>query len=284
MSISLPASVDWAQTPGGLRYLSIEHPRVSARIFEQGAHITHFQPRDRAPMLWVSGAEPYQPGAAIRGGIPVCWPWFGAHPTGQGPAHGLVRNRSWTLKSAIETGQGVELSFRISLSEPDWCGLSAELTIGLADALTLTLTSVNAGDNPLIIGSALHSYFAIGDIHHTRLYGMKGRRYLDQLQPGAGVQLARAEPLAFQAETDRIYYGAENWRIEGQALSVEINSTGSNSSVVWNPWREKSARLSHFNADDYLAMLCVETANCGDDCRHLAPGESHSLGVSYRYL
>ena len=282
--VSLTVSVTEAVSPDGMRYFNVAHPACEARVYEQGAHVTHFQARHQAPMLWVSEAEDYQPGKAIRGGIPLCWPWFGAHPKGQGGAHGVARTRPWQLIACDESDTGVTLVFRFlcgpeaGIEQP----LSATLTLFFGAQLHMQLESKNLGSAAVDLSLAIHSYFPVGDIHATRLLGAANRRYDDMLT-GQQQCLAPAPDITIAGETDRIYYGSAPWRIVSPALMLNIEPEGSDSTVVWNPWTEKSRRLSNFRDDDYLGMLCVETALCGRDSRRLAPGEALITAVEYRY-
>ncbi|AFU97917.1 aldose 1-epimerase [Simiduia agarivorans SA1 = DSM 21679] len=271
-----------AHTASGLRYFEVQHPLLSARIFEQGAQLVQFQSVGKPPMLWVSEAEPFKPGAAIRGGIPVCWPWFGPDPQGIGPAHGLARTQTWQLYLAQQTDSSVCLGFRFQITESSMAGLGAELVFELSDRLRLTLITHNRSEKRLTFSSALHSYFPVGDIRQALLSGAAGRQYTDSLSSAQSTE--SEQQLVFDQEVDRIYYGSSPWQLCSPTLCLNIESEGSGSTVVWNPWIEKSARLSHFNPDDYLRMLCVETANCGADSRLLEPGQQHVMAVEYSYL
>lgn len=282
--LPLPENVTIGKNSVGLRYFDVTHESCTARIFEQGAQLVAFQAALQPPMFWVSDAEPYEAGAAIRGGIPVCWPWFGPHPAGLGPAHGLVRNAPWSLFLAEQVDAGVRLGFCIELVGPPYAGLRAELVFELGAQLKLELTTINTSGSAQVVSCALHSYFPVGDVRQVQLYGAAGRRYADALKPEQSVCLETKDSLRVDRELDRIYYGSAPWEIHSPALNLRIDCQGSSSTVVWNPWVEKSARLSHFNPTDYLSMLCVETANCGADSLSLAPGQRHVTAVEYRYL
>lgn len=279
---SLPDCVTISETATGLRYYQVSHPLCHARIFEQGAQLVHFQAAGQPSMFWLSGAEAFQSGAAIRGGIPVCWPWFGPHPAGAGPAHGVARTLPWALDFAQQTPQGVRLGFRLYLTESPMAGLCAELVFNLGESLHVSLTSINQSSLTQQVSCALHSYFPVGDVRQAVLAGAEGRRYTDSLSSKQSVETN--DQLVFDQEVDRIYYGSGPWAIHSPVLNLKIESQGSDSTVVWNPWVDKSTRLSHFKPDDYLRMVCVETGNCGQDSLSLEPGERHVTNVRYSYL
>lgn len=283
--MNLPASVSLRQHPGGLAFIEVDHPLARASLCLQGAHLTHYQASGQLPLLWVSDAEDYQPGKAIRGGIPICWPWFGPHPAGQGPAHGLVRDRNWQLEQARESADGVELVLSV-LQGPVavWPHAARlELTLHIGRSLRLQLVSENTGTQAFDLTQALHAYFPVGAIDQTRVRGLGQWRYRDSLRPEIGLQTELSDRLEVRAETDRIYYGVGTIGLETPDQRLEILSQGAGSLVLWNPWIDKSRRLSNFRDDDYLHMLCIETANCGDDVIRLKPGQQHRLSVEYRY-
>lgn len=264
----------------GLHRILIKNQSAEATLYLQGAHLTSFKPRGQADLLWVSGAEPYHPGQPIRGGIPVCWPWFGPHPQNADfPSHGLVRTRIWdweTLRDDAEVSQlrlwletdGLDGGFRHRAR--------AELFVTVADTLTVTLTTTNLGDSAFTLSQALHSYLPISAPEDVRLTGLSGYPYLDKLN---GKRERWPETFVLDREVDRIVLD------EGQPVRLEapgkpprfVKRAGSRSLVVWNPWITKSRTLSSFNEGDYRAMICLEAANAAEDSRQLAPGEQHSL-------
>lgn len=286
MSMQFPPEVTLGKTSSGLEYLDVDHPLARARIFLQGAHVSFFQSKGQAPLLWISEAEDYQSGKPLRGGIPICWPWFGAHPNNSSaPAHGFVRSALWQCESVTAHSEGVALNFRFDAeSRPDWphrAKLTYQVKIGAN--LEVALTTVNVGVNDFVLTQALHSYFAIGDISSVTLRNLNQCRYDDQLLGNEGRGLLSLEScLAFACETDRIYYPKESLTLECNQYSLELQTQSSGSAVVWNPWIDKSARLSNFKPMDYLEMVCVETANCGADRVQLSAGQSHTLAVHFR--
>ncbi len=285
MELALPEGVNYEDHDNGLRFVVVNHPCAAARVCLQGAQVTHFQPAQGPEVFWVSEAEPYEPGKAIRGGIPLCWPWFGAHPSDTAaPAHGLARDAMWTLQSVSRRVDGVTLVLQLpELNTPHIpTGVELQLQIDVGAELLLRLTTTNNGVSDFNFSQALHAYFNIADINLAQVSGLAGVQYDDSLLPQAsGDQRALMDQLKFDAEVDRIYYPRRPLAVESPVCRVELITEGSGSAVIWNPWIEKSKRLSHFLAQDYQRMVCVETANCGRDSRTLVAGASHSLSVTY---
>lgn len=267
-------------TPGGLQRLCVVNESAVATLYLQGAHLTSFRPHGQDDLLWVSDAETYQPGQAIRGGIPVCWPWFGPHPDGAPyPSHGLVRTALWNWEVVRDDAKISQLRLWLETGGTD-SGFAhrarVELVVTVAASLTLRLITTNLGDRPFTLSQALHSYLPITSPDNVRLTGLTGYPYLDKL---TGTRQPWPEPFAVDQEIDRIVLD------EGQPVMLDepgqvrrfIGREGSRSLVVWNPWIAKSRTLSSFNDDDYRSMLCLEAANAADDSRQLQPSEQHSL-------
>lgn len=271
----------------GLQRILIKNQSAEATLYLQGAHLTSFKPRGRADLLWVSGAELYRPGQAIRGGIPVCWPWFGPHPQDAGlPSHGLVRTRTWNWETLRDDATVSQLRLWLEtdgLDEGFRHRALAELFVTIADTLTVTLTTTNLGTNPLNLSQALHSYLPITAPEGVRLTGLTGYPYLDKL---SGNRERWPETFVLDREIDRIVLD------DGQPVMLEepskplrfVKRAGSRSLVVWNPWITKSRTLSSFNKEDYRAMLCLEAANAAEDSRQLRPGEQHSLTTELGFV
>ncbi len=271
---------------GGLPRLLIETDLAQTEIYPHGAHVTRWQPRDQAPVLWVSDKAVFAEGSPIRGGVPVCWPWFGPHPTNPaGKAHGFARTSSWTLRTATQSGDG---SAHVALTLADNAATRTlwphefmlELAIDIGATLTLALTTRNTGSAPFAISEALHTYLSVADIAQTRVRGLQGARYLDQL---TGAQLPQEQLLTtFSAETDRVYHTQAGCALTDPLLRREIHvaKRGSDSTVVWNPWIAKAARMADFGDDEWPGMLCIEAANAPGAPVTIAPGESHTLGTT----
>jgi D-hexose-6-phosphate mutarotase len=269
---------------GELTFVQVENAYASALICLQGAQLCSYKSHSKKELLFVSSAETYQQGQAIRGGIPVCWPWFGDHPSDKSqPAHGLVRNINWHYLGACDTHEGTELEFQLSeqdieFSQFPWA-FKLNLKVMVGDRLTLSLTTTNQAEKNMPISEALHSYFQIEDIHQVNIEGLEGINYYNKVSDSNARQ--GSAKLQISEETDHVYHdfeGVVGINAPGQRLTLLRQN--SRSLVVWNPWQLKARQLSHFNASDYLTMLCVETANAMHNRLNLAPGESHQLKMT----
>lgn len=278
-------SVTTKKHPSGLDYVEVDTPWCKARIFMQGAQIDYFAPTGKAPLLWVSSADDYQPGNGIRGGIPVCWPWFGMHSNPEFPQHGFARTRIWNMDSVKMLDQAVELRFSLPISDVDkhyWPhDTQVELVFHLTDCLSVTLINTNLGQQSVSLTQALHSYFPIENIHQLKATGFADANYIEF---GQGPYQQEGDEVRFDRETDRVYTNLSAVQhLHTPQGVIEVARENSHSAVLWNPWVDKSQRLSRFNDEDYLTMVCLEAANVLEDKITLAAGESHSLTTHIRW-
>ncbi|WP_144208620.1 D-hexose-6-phosphate mutarotase [Shewanella donghaensis] len=279
-------SVTTKKHPNGLDFVEINTALCQARIFHQGAQIDIFQPTDKAPLLWVSDADDYQPGNGIRGGIPICWPWFGASEITGFPQHGFARTSLWSLSSVKMRDQIVDLIFTLKITneQQQYWPHDTEISVlfSLSDTLSVSIVNKNNGDYPISFTQALHTYFPIGDIHKLSATGFENSKYIEF---GKGPYSQESDKVNFNRETDRVYTELGDTQIlhtlEGD---IQVSRDNSQSAVLWNPWIDKSQRLSRFKDDDYLTMVCHETANVLEDEVKLLPGESHTLTTHIRWL
>ncbi len=278
-------SVTIKKHPQGLEYVEVDTDLCQARIFMQGAQIESFQPKGQAPLLWVSSADDFQPGSGIRGGVPVCWPWFGMHENPQWPQHGFARTRLWQLDAVQMQDQAVELKFSLTVDDADkqyWPHQSrVELIFNLSDSLSVKLVNTNLGETPFSLTQALHTYFPIEDIHQLKASGFSGANYIEF---GEGPYTQDGDEVRFDRETDRVFSQLGDCQLlHTPNGTIEVRRENSHSAILWNPWIDKSKRLSRFNDKDYLTMVCLEAANVLDDQVTLAPGESHTLATHIRW-
>lgn len=261
----------------------------TAVVAIQGAQVLSWQ-RLRAPgeILWLSPVAKLGAGKAVRGGVPVCWPWFGPHPEdAKMPAHGFVRAAPWRVAGSAASARRATLVLIFDATAIDpalWpFRAAAEIEITLAETLTISLSTSNLGDETLPLTQALHTYLAVGDIADVSLSGLEDHTYVDQLDSGTRHVLGRhvqAGEIVVTSEVDRIYQGAPGTiTVLDRSLGREIrvSNTGSRSTVIWNPWIEKAERLGDLGHDGYRRMLCVEAANAGDDVVRIAPRARHRL-------
>ena len=283
VSVSEPA-------PGFIQ-LDVKTDAAVASIALNGAQLLSWQPQGEVPVVWLSKAAQFVPGKSSRGGVPVCWPWFGPHATESTyPAHGVVRTRPWVLLECQLLADGrVQLVFEPEMDEtartqwPHPTALRYQMTIG--ETLSLELLTTNNGPVPVQIGQALHTYFEISDIDQVSVDGLAGCTYIDRMENSARKQESGA--VRCTGETDRVYLNTPaicDIHDRGLQRRIQITATGSRSTVVWNPWIEKAEKMGDLGPEGYRKMLCVETANAADDVITLVPGATHCLGASYRCL
>ena len=284
---SIPQQLTFVASANGLPVAKIDNSLASATIALQGAHVMTFHPHGTDPVLWLSEQAQLQPGKAVRGGIPICWPWFGAHAANPGfPAHGFARSLDWRVIASEQLADGAtRIAFELQKNEisraqwPYLCHLRCIVTVG--QALTVELITQNTGDVPFELGEALHTYFAVGDIEQVRVLGLEECRYFDKLDGGTRTQQG---PIAIHAEIDRVYKDTTaDCVIEDSLLQrrIRIAKSGGGATVVWNPWVEKAARMGDMGENGYRRMLCVESANALDSLVTLVPGETHRLQAIY---
>jgi glucose-6-phosphate 1-epimerase len=242
-------------------------------------------PAGQKPVLYVSPQAVFHEGKPIRGGVPICWPWFGFHPTDKTlPAHGFVRTRFWELTEASEDAAGVTLKFALHESEDTrrlWPqAFHVELEMRLGAEMRLSLRMDNTGGTPFTVSGALHTYLAVGDIHRVTVEGLDGAEYLDTV----GTQQARRQSgdIVFDREVDRNYRTTGEVRLKDAALNrtLVVHPFGSHTAVVWNPWIEKSKNIPDLPDDGYKSFVCVETANGWRDHITLEPGKRHTLATT----
>lgn len=269
---------------GDLPVVKIRNAHATATVALHGGQVLTFQPNGSAPVLWVSARAIYAVGTPLRGGIPVCWPWFGPHPTlSHAPAHGLARTAIWqVLGSRVAQGGTTEL--RLGLEDDDtrralWPHrFSLQLVVTVGGQLEVDMIAANRDSVPFSYSGALHSYFNVGDVTRITIHGLDGCTYVDQTDGRRRKE--QSGPLTIAGETDRIYLDTSaDCVIDDPALErrIRIAAAGSSSTVVWNPWVDRARRLADFADDEYRHMLCVETANAADDSVRLEPDQEHHL-------
>ena len=275
-------------THHSLPALRIANALGEAVVCLQGAHVVHFQPTGQRPVLWLSASSWYAAGKAIRGGVPVCAPWFGPHATdAKLPAHGLLRTRAWAHTAAGETSDGRSWVTLTLAADSEMLALwphafTAALTITVGTSLTLELAIRNTGTAPFLLGEALHTYFAVSDVRQIRLSGLAGSVYLDKMDGGAR-KVQSAEPITISAQTDRVYFATEDAVViedPGFQRRIFVRKAGSGATVVWNPWSEKAAVLADFGDQEWPGMVCVEAANAADSTVVVPPNFTHHLSQS----
>ncbi|MGS5089932.1 D-hexose-6-phosphate mutarotase [Hydrogenophaga sp. A37] len=272
--------------PGGLPLIQVRNVHAEAAVCVHGAQVLSYRPVGAsADVLFVSERAHFQAGKAIRGGVPICWPWFGADPQGLGrPSHGVARTRRWSVRGTATTPGGATQITLGLMDTPETLAIwphtfQLTMTITVGATLRLALTTLNTGEAPFQITQALHSYFAVGGIAQTSVTGLDGCPYIDKAAGGV-VKPPTGCAVTFAAEVDRIYTGApaELALVDGaRQRTVRIGAEGSHTAVVWNPGATLAASMADLQDDEYLRFACVETANAADEVITLPPGGEHRL-------
>jgi D-hexose-6-phosphate mutarotase len=283
-SFAITDHIMFVAGPGGLPMAKIRNAYAAATVSLHGGQALTFQPHGHEPVLWSSAYSLYQPGKAIRGGIPVCWPWFGPHPSDPSkPAHGFARTSLWSVLSTAALADGAT-QVRLRLADDDtslalWPhAFELRLVVTVGADLRADLIARNPGAASYTYSGALHSYFDVSDVTAISIHGLEGCTYIDKVD-GEQHKVQRGA-VTIEAETDRIYLNtAETCAIEDPGLDrrITVAKAGSRTTVVWNPWAEKARRLADFGDEEYHGMVCVETANADGDSLTVAPGGEQRL-------
>jgi len=269
---------------GELTRAVVTTPAASASVYLEGAHVAAWQPAGEEAVLFMSGASAFKKGKAIRGGIPVIFPWFGDRHDGQpGPAHGFARTAEWEFGFAALSGDELHMSLLLTPNDAsralgfDHFRVSYHLTIG--NTLSLKLTVASDAETPLVYEEALHTYFAIGDIRQTSVLGLHNVEYIDK-RDGNAVKTQTDDPLVLTRDTDRVYLNTESTCViddRANARKIVVTKSNSSTTIVWNPWAELTAKLADMEPDGWQGMICIESANAADASITLAHGELHHM-------
>jgi glucose-6-phosphate 1-epimerase len=284
----IPGTAQVIAENGGLPKVRITSPQAEGEMYLHGAHVTSWKPTGREEVLFLSSRSRWENGQAIRGGVPVCFPWFGdKHDDPHAPAHGFVRTKSWQLDS-ISKGEDavtVSMSTESNADTRKWWPAQFRLvhraTFGLELSLELMVT--NRGTAPMRFEEALHAYHRVADIQKVRVQGLDAVHYLDKTDSNRK-KLQRGE-IAIVSETDRVYLNTSDAvRLQDPILHRRTSVTKENSrtTVVWNPWVQKAHSLSDFGDDEWRQMVCIETSNVSDFAVDLAPGDQHTMKAVVR--
>jgi glucose-6-phosphate 1-epimerase len=270
------ATIRFDSGNGGLRRAVISTPLAEAHVYLHGAHVTHFQPRGQGPVLFVSRKAIFAAGKPIRGGVPVCFPWFGnKEDDPQAALHGTVRLREWEVEATTPD------SITLRTSEPPFV---VRHVVTVRETLTMSLAVQNTGNTPARFEEALHSYFAVSDVRRVTIEGLAGAEYLDKTdgfkrkREGTGLMRLTQEP-------DRLYLNTTTTCVvddPGWQRKLIIEKRNSAATVVWNPWEKRAAAIPDFAADEWPGMLCIETVNARENAVTLPAGETHTMTAVVR--
>ncbi|MGH7179971.1 MAG: D-hexose-6-phosphate mutarotase, partial [Tepidisphaeraceae bacterium] len=230
----------------------------------------------------------YQPDKAIRGGVPICFPWFGPKPDDpKAPAHGFARLCEWELED-IKQGEDGSIMIAAALRSDDrtrsrWgADFQATILATLGQTLAVQLEVTNPSSQAFTFEEALHSYLLVGDVKQVSVAGLGGAGYIDKTRQAQRFT-QDDRPIQFVEETDRVYLETRAaCAVTDPMLArrIIVGKAGSDSTVLWNPWTNKSKAMSDFGDDEWLRMLCVEACNVGESAVTLAPGASHVMTAS----
>jgi D-hexose-6-phosphate mutarotase len=267
----------------GYPVIKVKTVAAEAQVAIQGAQVLSWTPKDAEPVLYVSPRAAMEPGKPYRGGIPICWPWFGNETEApDAPQHGFARTRFWELTEAQSGAANARLEFRLPLDDeararfPHSCEVT--VTIAIGDKLSVTLKTQNTGEKLFQIGGALHTYLSVGDISRVQVEGLTECHYIDNV-PDEPVEVFQDKPLKIEGEVDRIYRSMASVLLRdlSRSRSVFVDKAGSRSTVVWNPWIERSKEIRDLPDRDYKEFVCIETANAAKDHPTVRPNRTHRL-------
>lgn len=266
----------------GFEYIDIKNDSAEAKVALQGAHLFHYQRTDETPILWLSDTSFLENTRNIRGGIPICWPSFGLNNP-ELPAHGFARNKIWNVVNIIEDNAGsttVVLDLQDSVeTRKMWAyKFHVSVCIRIAKELSIELVTRNRDTKDFKLTQALHTYFSVSHVKNIAIKGLEDKPYLDAV---TNIQHIQSGILKIDKEVDYVYQEVDKvLLLEDITRAIDIKNEGSSSCVIWNPWVDKSKRMSGMRDDSYDEFICIETANAFADYKILHSGQSHRLKVT----
>ncbi len=271
---------------GGLTRVVVQTPACSGEIYLHGAHVTSWKPAENEEIIFVSKESRWEDGRAIRGGIPICFPWFrNKADDPSAPQHGFARIKSWELTSirAKDDTVTVEMSIASDAESRVWWPSDFQLTyrVTFGKDLKLDLQMENTGPSSLRFEEALHTYHRVGNVADIRVEGLDGITYLDNTD--SNKRCLQSGPVEFASQLDRVYLDTKHaLRLIDPEMLRQVNVTKRNSltTVVWNPWKEGARSMSDMADEEWVQMACIEASNIRDYAVNLQPGEEHTMRVA----
>jgi glucose-6-phosphate 1-epimerase len=292
ITVDLPDSVELVEGPSGLSLLRLSTPVATGELYLQGAHISAWAPAGDGEEIWMSKASMFEPAEPLRGGVPICFPWFGpGRDSSMSPVHGYARLADWSLASAEDVDGTVNLV--LVLTDADVAGLPGvekwphpfELAyrVSFGAELAVALTARNTGSEEFVFEEALHTYLGVEDIHRVRIEGLDGSQYLDRAPGGVAGRQTQVGPMTFTGETDRLFYSTSSASVIDVAAGrrITVAKDGSANTVVWNPWIAKAAAMPDYGDDEWREMVCLEAANALENAKTINPGAEHTMSARY---
>jgi glucose-6-phosphate 1-epimerase len=288
LRFEIPGTAQLVEGKGGLPKVRITSPEAVGEMYLHGAHVTSWKPAGGEEVLFLSPQSRWEDGHAIRGGVPVCFPWFGGKADDpKAPAHGFVRTKAWQLESIAQSGGAVTVSMFTESNQDTKRWWPAEFRLvhraTFGSELSLELVVTNTGRAPLRFEQALHAYHRVGNIKNARLLGLDEVHYFDKAD--ANRKKIQHGEIVIVSETDRVYLNTRDAiELEDPVLHRRVRITKENSltTVVWNPWAQKVRTFSDLAGDEWMQMICVETSNVSDFAVDLAPGQEHKMKALVR--
>jgi glucose-6-phosphate 1-epimerase len=268
---------------GGLPKVRVSAPQAEGEIYLHGAQVTSWKPTGAEDAIFLSRRAQWNEGIAIRGGIPICFPWFRAKADDpRAPSHGFVRTKAWRLESVTQDGEEAVVAMSTASDDDTrkWWPFDFRLIhrVSFGVALKLELTVTNTGANPFCFEEALHTYHRVGHIENVRITGLDGASYLDNTE--LNKEKTQQGDVVMTKPTDNAYLNAEHAieLVDGDLhRRVVVSKENSLTTVVWNPWREGARSLSDLGDDEWQEMACVEASNVLGFAVDLAPGHQHTM-------
>lgn len=266
----------------GLKAVRLRACGSEALVYLHGAHVASFRTAEHGELLWVSEKAVYAAGKAIRGGVPICFPWFGAHASDSKlPAHGFARTREFRFEGSELHGDTLVAVFSLASQDvaPELFqgAFTARLRVSVGRELSLAFEVENTSEQAFAYELALHTYLGVSDVRQVQVLGLAGASYDDKVS-GARAVVEGDAPLRFGGETDRVYTSTGRVTVDdpGRKRRLIVDKTSSSTTVVWNPWIEKAQRMADFGDDEWPSMLCIEAANVSPHAIRLAPQSRHT--------
>ena len=283
----LGGALHFERGQGGLTKVVMSSPVSTAELYLHGAHLTKFQPRGQENVLFTSNNSAFSIEKPIRGGVPICFPWFGPKSNdASAPSHGFARTTGWqVLHTQRVGGDAVELSLQLSSTDATralWpVDFNAIFTVTTGKALSMRLAVTHSGSTPIDYEAALHTYLAVGDARQAEVTGLTGVEYLDKTRNSERFT-QDASPIRFGEEVDRVYLNTTDLCVlndPAKSRRISVAKIGSLSTVIWNPAPARAAKLADLGEENWDKFVCIETANAKENAVNLEPGETHTTGA-----
>jgi glucose-6-phosphate 1-epimerase len=269
----------------GLPIVSLINKYGSCEVSLYGAHLLAYRPIGHGPVIFMSQKSGLASGKPIRGGVPLCWPWFGLHPSDpKASRHGFARLAQWELEATEYSAESTVL--RLVLQDSKWSrriwnhAFLLKMRVTLDQFLHLSLTTENTDTKPFKFSQAFQPYFQVGDIRMTTVHGLDGAPYTDMLSQ---TDFTQEGPLEIKGQVDRSYTPEKNEAAirDGKLKRATLMTfSGSRTLGVWNPWIDLARTLPDLGDEEYQCFLCLEPANVRDTAIELEPGTQHTLSMS----